>query len=130
VPFLNFKSAAALGPIALALAFCLDGCSSQPVPRRQSGIIVGSQGAGSELVFPGVQVAAAMIEPGAEYARRDASLNLRDPASAFDYDAWPAAPQPSLDQARWLSLPTNSATYLYFNQGQWRTYHNACPMWP
>jgi hypothetical protein len=105
--------------------------SSQPVPRRESGFIVGTQGAGSEVVFSGVQIAAANpVGTSLAYARRDASLNIRDPISAFDYDAWPQAPMPSLDEARRLTTPFTSNVYLYFNVSRYRHETGPCPYWP
>jgi hypothetical protein len=109
------------GPIAAALLAWLvgSGCAQQPqpVPRRESGLIVGTQGAGSEVVFPGVEIAGLVggQGPGVEYARRDASMNILEPTSAFDADSWPAAPQPLLDNARFLYLSRNPSNYLYFN---------------
>jgi hypothetical protein len=108
----------------------LAGCaSSEALPRRQQGIIVGSQGAGSEVVFHGVQVSGADEAAGEELTRRDSSLNVRCPATAFDVDAWPAAPVLALDDAQYLHLPRNPNTYIYFNtvypRGGWgfdRTY--------
>jgi hypothetical protein len=112
------------------------GCSSsKPVPRRQSGIIVGSQGAGSEVVFCGVQVTAVGDSRlvGPEYARRDAGLAIREPATAFDFDSWPAAPQPSLDQARRIFISDTPTQYMYFNSSgnyRYRSYQSTCPYWP
>ncbi len=114
------------GPVSLALGIALvwlGGCSSTaPVPRRQSGLIVGTQGGGSEVVFPGVEVAALREGQcsGSEYARRDASMNVQLSATAFDNDAWPASPQPSLDGARQLYLPTSPNNYLYTGPYQYR----------
>lgn len=94
----------------------LAGCaSSEALPRRQQGLIVGTQGAGSEVVFHGVQVSGADGEVGEEYARRDASLNVTGAMTAFEADAWPAAPVVALDDARYLHLPRNANTYVYFN---------------
>jgi len=92
------------------------GCASnERLPRRQQGLIVGTQGAGSEVVFHGVQVSGADGEIGEEYARRDASLNVTGAMTAFEADSWPAAPVVALDDARYLHLPRNANTYIYFN---------------
>jgi hypothetical protein len=106
------------GPICLALAV-LSGCAQDTaIPRHQNGIIVGSQGAGSEVVFPSVQVAALSNgQYGDEFSRRDASLMYREPMTAFEADAWPQAPQPSLYLARRISVPTSPNTVLYFGTG-------------
>jgi hypothetical protein len=119
--------------VGLLAGVSLTGCySTGPVPRRQSGYIVGSQGAGSEVVFPSVQVAAAGAVEGFEYARRDDSLNIRGIETAFDYDSWPAAPSPSLYQFRRLSLPTSATQVLYFDNGgnRCRSWPAPCPFWP
>jgi hypothetical protein len=120
----------AAGVLAVGLA----ACSSSKVPRRQSGIIVGSQGAGSEVVFSGVQVAAQTDRPaGPEYARRDAGLAIREPATAFDYDSWPAAPQPTLDGARRIFISDTPTQFMYFNSSsnyRYRSYQSTCPYWP
>jgi hypothetical protein len=81
-------------------------------------------------VFAGVQVAAAGTLDGAEYQRRDASLNIRFPATVFDLDAWPQPPAPSLDRARQLSLPRSPQQVQYFNTGYQYRSQASCPMWP
>ena len=122
--------------LGMGLLVCcvLAGCySTSAVPRRQSGYIVGSQGAGSEVVFPGVQVVGAGEVEGLEYARRDASMSIRGVETAFDYDSWPQAPVPSLYLSRRLSLPTSPTQVLYFNgssQYQSWGWHAPCPYWP
>jgi hypothetical protein len=112
------------GPIALSLTLAaLAGCSSSgPVPRHSSGYIVGTQGAGSEVVFHGVQVAGAELAADAELTRNDQALAYRDLQTAFDADAWPAPPGPTLDAARYLSLPRNPQTYLYLSNFRSRFY--------
>jgi hypothetical protein len=68
---------------------------------------------------------------GPEYGRRDATLALREPATAFDFDSWPAAPQPTLDQARRLFISDTPTQFLYFNSnGRFRSCTSACPLWP
>ncbi len=92
----------------------IGGCSSQSaVPRHGNGYIVGVQGSGPEVVFPGVALAGA-VSVGDEYARRDEALAYREPGTAFDADAWPAAPTPTLFDARYLYLPRQSERVLYF----------------
>lgn len=122
--------------LGLVLAAGMGGCSSsKPVARRQTGIIVGTQGAGSEMVFSGVQVAA-VSDPrlvGPEYARRDADLAIREPATAFDFDSWPAAPQPTLDGMRRIFISDSPTQFMYFNSNssyQYRSYQGTCPYWP
>ena len=122
----------AFGAVAVGVGGC---SSSKPVARRQSGIIVGTQGAGSEVVFGGVQVAAVSDGrlAGPEYARRDAALAMREPTTAFDFDSWPAAPQPSLDHSRRIFISDTPTQFMYFNSGgnyRYRSYQNTCPYWP
>jgi hypothetical protein len=42
-------------------------------------------------------------------------LAISVPITAFEAEAWPADPAPSLDSARRLHLPRQPDTYLYFN---------------
>jgi|GEM_PF-3756716 hypothetical protein len=91
------------------------GCGhSVSVPRRDGGYIVGTQGAGSEVVFHGVQVLGAEMVAGDEQARRDEALASRADRSVFEALAWPQAPMPSLDRARRLYVPERANAHLYF----------------
>ncbi|HYE62543.1 MAG TPA: hypothetical protein VD997_11165 [Phycisphaerales bacterium] len=102
-------------PTVLPLAACGSSRVSVPHTRSPAPVYAGSQGAGSEVVFHGVLIAVADEIAGDELSRRDAALNVREPATAFDIDSWPSAPVPALDDARYLVLPRDARTLIYFN---------------
>jgi hypothetical protein len=110
-----FRHVTAWSAACAALVGGIAGCgSTMTVPRREAGYIVGTQGAGSEVVFHGVQVSGAELVAGEELARRDEALAPHATAALFDELAWPAYPAPSLDRARYLYLPRQSNSHLYF----------------
>ncbi len=114
----NSRMSLSAGPICLALSM-LAGCAqdtSVPPSGRHHRRLAGAQAQRS--YSPGVQVAALSDgSRGCEYSRRDASLMYSEPMTAFEADAWPQAPQPSLYLARRLSVPTSPNTVLYFGTG-------------
>jgi hypothetical protein len=108
------RHVAALSAVAAALSG-LAGCGTTvTVPRHDAGYIAGTQGAGSEVVFHGVLVSGADLIAGDELTRRDAALAADTAAPLYELLAWPAYPAPSLDRARYLYLPRQSSSHLYF----------------
>ncbi|MDX2131118.1 MAG: hypothetical protein SFY69_03585 [Planctomycetota bacterium] len=98
-----------LGVLAAAW---LAGCSTS-VPIRSQGVRLAGQGESEALVFPAFGGAA----EGAEFARRDDALAIRDVRTAFEESAWPEPSRPSLDRARYLHLWDHHAdVVLYFRR--------------
>jgi len=113
--------------LGLAAVACLaTGCGTS-ISRKAGGQPrqVFKASGRSEVVFHGAGLAmpVATLGPGSESSRRDASLNIRHPETAFAYGSWPVVPQPSLDQARRLHLPTNAESHLYISRErqEWRS---------
>lgn len=105
------------GSLTLGVTLMLGACAT-PVPERDRGITVGSQGGSSELVFAGAGVANRLgIEPPTwEDARRDAALSYRPAALPTATDQWLRPSRPTLDAARSIYLRTNARSIIYFNR--------------
>lgn len=110
--------------VCCAALVCCAGLSAcgKAVPRHTTGIWVGDQGGGSEVVFDSPTVLAAMDrarEDGRVIAAsdplwKDRMLSFRPPESAYDQGAWPDARRPSLERSRRIYFNQRTDTYLFF----------------
>lgn len=111
----------AFGLVAGALTL-LAGCgTSKPVARRAPGVFVGNQGGASEAVFPGPEVEARLADGGGWEAGRNNSLMAdageRDAAHGL---AWHEGPRPSLRHPRYITIPRDPSTQIWFpERGGW-----------
>jgi hypothetical protein len=99
----------------------LVGCTSE-VARRPTGPEVGNQGGAWEVVLAGGGTP--LEADGPEVSRRDLAMAPEPSYSTVD---WPAADQPSLDDARYLFLPRRANEVLYF--GSWHPYWSGYRRW-
>jgi hypothetical protein len=88
----------------------LVGCASAPTtPQRAAIAEAGHQAASWDTVLPGPGLATA--EPGPEYTRRDAVLNIRDLEQAS------LEPAPRLDRPRRVFVRPRPDEVIFFRRG-------------
>jgi hypothetical protein len=83
-----------------------------------------AQGARSDLVFanPDVRRRAAVLGDGAERARRDDALGVRENRAMLAIDHWPEPARASLDRPRYGRFtPERSNTFVYYGSDRGRS---------
>ena len=106
---------------ALAAGQLLAGCASS-IPRRVEAVRTPMGGATWNLVMPSPEVQDAQAAGDWEHSRNNGVLAARSNDPRLASSEWPEDPQPSLDDARRLSLPQNSNSVLYYSdeRREWR----------
>lgn len=101
----------------------LSGCAVS-IPTASGGSTVGAQGRTSHTLFLAPSVT--QDDPSwdgsylPEYSRRDAALGVGGDAPMLATAQWPESPRPDLDFNRYLTLPSQPGTYLYFSSLPYR----------
>lgn len=89
-------------------------------------IHAGNQGGAWELLYAPVLESS---HSGAEVSRRDAALNIREPAPVTELGMWPEHPRPRLGQTRRLFLPRRADDVIYFREGPPPLYYRTWWVW-